>query len=274
MSALPARTAASLKGQPWRPAPLIRQPWLRWGLPLLGLAYLVAAFSTISVDWGRVARGLDRARTVFGGFLTPDFLSRWEFIQLGILESLAMTVAATALGIVLSVPFAFGAARNISPLPVYLACRAVVAAGRSFQEIVIAIFFVVMVGFGPLAGALTLAFATIGFLGKLLAEEIEEIDPRPLEAVRATGGSWLQQMAYEVVPQVLPRLVGLSVYRFDINFLESSVIGIVGAGGTGGALNTSISRYEYSTTAAILIVIIAIVLLTEYASGIIRKRVQ
>ncbi len=269
-----APSAASLRGRPWRPAPLIRNPWLRYGLPLLGLLYLVAAFSSIHVDWARVARGVERASTLFAGFLTPDFTSRWQFIQVGILESLTMTVVATALGIVLSVPFAFGAARNIAPLPVYLVCRAVIAAGRSFQEIVIAIFFVVMVGFGPLAGALTLAFATIGFLGKLLAEEIEEIDPRPLEAVRATGGSWLQQMTFGVVPQVFPRFVGLSVYRFDINFRESSVIGIVGAGGIGGALNTSISRYEYSTTAAILIVIIGIVLLTEYASGIIRKRVQ
>lgn len=271
---LNALGAAQLRGRPWRPRPLIGNPLLRYGLPLAGLAYLVAAFASIDVNWERVMLGLDRARILFRGFLTPDFTSRWSFIQVGILESLAMTVVATALGIVISVPFAFGAARNIAPLPVYLACRAVIAAGRSFQEIVIAIFFVVMVGFGPLAGALTLAFATIGFLGKLLAEEIEEIDPRPLEAVRATGGSWLQQMAYGVVPQVFPRFVGLSVYRLDINFRESSVIGIVGAGGIGGALNTSISRYEYSTTAAILLVIIAIVLLTEYASGVIRKRVQ
>ncbi len=274
MSTLAGRTASELKGRPWRPRPLIANPFLRYGLPLAGLTYLLLAFLSIDVDWDRVVRGVDRARTLFSGFLTPDFMSRWEFIQIGILESLTMTVVATALGILLSVPFAFGAARNIAPLPVYLACRAVIAAGRSFQEIVIALFFVVMVGFGPLAGALTLAFATIGFLGKLLAEAIEEIDPRPLEAVRATGGSWLQQMTYGVVPQIFPRFVGLSVYRLDINFRESSVIGIVGAGGIGGALNTSISRYEYSTTAAILIVIIAIVLLTEYASAVIRKRVQ
>ena len=131
-----------------------------------------------------------------------------------------------------------------------------------------------MIGFGPLAGALTLAFATIGFLGKLLAEDIEDIDPKPLEAIRATGGSWFQSMAYGVVPQIAPRFVGLSVYRLDINFRESSVIGIVGAGGIGAALNTAISRYEYDVTAAILIVIVGLVFIAEYASGIIRKRVQ
>lgn len=266
--------AAALKGRPWRKRPAIANPYVRYGSLLLALLYLYAALSSIGVDWARVARGAARVKVLFAGFLQPDFGSRWNAIQIGILESLTMTVVATVLGVILSVPFAFGAARNIAPTPVYLFCRGVIALSRSFQEIVIAIFFVVMVGFGPLAGALTLAFATIGFLGKLLAEDIEDMDPRPLEAIRSTGAGWLQAMAYGVVPQVAPRFVGLSVYRLDINFRESSVIGIVGAGGIGAALNTSISRYEYDTTAAILIVIVGLVLLAEYASGIIRKRVQ
>ena len=267
-------TAAELKGRPWRKRPAIANPYVRWAAIIAVIAYLLLAGSTLNIDWARVARGLDRARSMFAGFAQPDFMSRWSAIRVGILESLTMTVVATALGIVLSVPFAFGAARNISPTPIYLICRAVIAVTRSFQEIVIAIFFVVMIGFGPLAGALTLAFATIGFLGKLLAEDIEDIDPRPLEAIRATGGSWLQSMAYGVVPQIAPRFVGLSVYRLDINFRESSVIGIVGAGGIGAALNTAISRYEYDVTAAILIIIIGLVFIAEYASGVIRKRVQ
>lgn len=258
----------------WRPPPFVTNPWLRYGLYLGALAYLVMAVGTVDVNWDRVVRGADRARVLFAGFLQPDFVSRGRFIYEGILESVTMTVVATVLGVAISIPFAFGAARNIAPLPVYLACRAVIAVSRSFQEIVIAIFFVVMVGFGPLAGVLTLAFATIGFLGKLLAEDIEDIDASQLEAVRATGGNWFQTMGYGVVPQIMPRFVGLSVYRLDINFRESSVIGIVGAGGIGGALNTSISRYEYGTTAAIILVIVALVLLTEYASGFIRKRVQ
>lgn len=265
----------SVRVQPrWRPPPMIRNPWLRYGLVIGGGAYLYLALATVEVNWGRVAMGVDRARVLFGGFLRPDFGSRWQFIQIGIQESIAMTVVATFLGVALAIPFAFGAARNIAPLPVYLACRAVIAVSRSFQEIVIAIFFVVMVGFGPLAGVLTLAFGSIGFLGKLLAEDIEDIDPAQLEAIRATGGSWFQQMGYGVVPQIMPRFVGLSVYRLDINFRESSVIGIVGAGGIGGALNTSIARYEYGTTAAIILVIVALVYLGEIASGVIRKRVQ
>ena len=274
MRATSDRRGAMLAAHRWRPLPGIANPFWRYGLALAAVLYFVAAFSTVQIDWERVVRGVERASVLFQGFLTPDFLSRWEFIRIGILESITMAVVATAAGIVLSVPFAFGAARNIAPLPIYLICRAVIAITRSFQEIIIAIFFVVMVGFGPLAGTLTLAFATIGFLGKLLAEDIEDIDPRPLEAIRATGASSAQAMAFAVVPQIMPRFVGLSVYRLDINFRESSVIGIVGAGGIGGALNTSIARYEYSTTAAILIVIIALVLLAEWASGAIRKRVQ
>ena len=120
----------------------------------------------------------------------------------------------------------------------------------------------------------TLSFATIGFLAKLLAEDIEDSRAEQLEAVRATGSSWLQLMNYAVQPQVMPRLIGLSMYRLDINFRESAVVGLVGAGGIGATLNTSFDRYEFDTTAAILITIIAIVMATEYASGIIRARVQ
>ncbi len=258
----------------WRPPPMIRQPWLRWVVGLAVLTYLYLAISTLNINWERVQLGWDRARTLFSGFLTPDFVSRSSAIGQGLLESLTMTAVATVLGVLLSVPFAFGAARNIAPLPVYLFSRAVIVISRSFQEIVIAIFFVVMIGFGPLAGTLTLAFATIGFLGKLLAEAIEDIDPQQLEAIRATGASWFQLMAFGVVPQIRSRFVGLSLYRLDINFRESSVLGIVGAGGIGATLNTSISRYEYSTTAAIILLIVGMVLLLEYTSGFIRARLR
>src|SRR5690554_4126963 len=104
----------------WRPPPLIRKPWLRWVAGLGSLTYLYLALSTLNIDWERVQLGWERARTLFSGFLTPDFLSRSSAIGQGLLESLTMTVVATVLGVLLSVPFAFGAARNIAPLPVYL----------------------------------------------------------------------------------------------------------------------------------------------------------
>ena len=185
-----------------------------------------------------------------------------------------MTFAATVIGVALAIPVGLGAARNISPLPVYLFCRTLIALSRTFQEIIIAIFFVAMFGFGPLAGVITLAFATIGFMAKLLAEDIEDAQKESMEAVRATGAGWLQWINYSVQPQVMPRLIGLSLYRLDINFRESAVIGIVGAGGIGATLNTAINRYDYDTAAAILLLIIVIVLASEYFSGIVRKWTQ
>jgi phosphonate transport system permease protein len=147
-------------------------------------------------------------------------------------------------------------------------------ASRSLQEVILAILFVAMFGFGPFAGAVTLAVATLGFFAKLLAEEIEAIDPLPAEAIRATGATWLQWINYGIQPQVMPRLIGLCLYRLDINFRESAVVGIVGGGGIGATLNTAFERYEFDTAAAILLLIIGMVLAAEYGSGLIRRRLQ
>ena len=182
-----------------------------------------------------------------------------------------MTVVATAAGILVSVPIALAASRNLAPTPVYLAGRLTVTLARGFQEVLVAIFFVVLVGFGPLAGVLTLVVASVGFLAKLLAEAIEAVDPAPVEAIRATGASWWQVLAFGIVPQVRPRFVGLSIYRLDINFRESAVVGVVGAGGIGATLNTAFDRYEFDVAAAILVLIIGIVLCGEIASGRFRK---
>lgn len=257
-----------------RPPVLIKDRNWRWGI-YLGLAvYLVLAISSIEVNWVRVYEGLDRGWRFLQGFLVPDFTSRWRDIGSGLVESLTMTFTSTMLGILLSIPVGMGAARNLAPLPVYLACRGFIAVSRSLQEIIVAILFVAMFGFGPLAGFLTLTFGTIGFMAKLLAEDIEDIDESQAEAVRATGASWWQVVNYAVQPQVMPRLIGLSLYRLDINFRESSVIGIVGAGGIGATLNTAIDRYEYDSAGAILIIIIAIVMVAEYGSSYIRRWVQ
>lgn len=258
----------------WKRPPLIKSPLLRWLLGIFAALYLAAALGTLEINWLRVWEGLDRGWAFVLGFMQPDFVSRWVDIKEGIIESLVMTVTSTAIGILISVPIGLGAARNIAPLPVYLFCRGIIALSRSFQEIIIAILFVAIFGFGPFAGVATLSFATIGFLAKLLAEDIEDSRADQLEAVRATGSSWLQLMNYAVQPQVMPRLIGLSMYRLDINFRESAVVGLVGAGGIGATLNTSFDRYEFDTTGAILITIIAIVMATEYASGIIRAKVR
>ncbi|MHA1564985.1 MAG: phosphonate ABC transporter, permease protein PhnE [Alphaproteobacteria bacterium] len=261
-------------GRQWRRKPLIRDQRLRWLLGLGAALYFAFAFGTVEVNWLRVYEGLDRGAAFIGAFTHPDFVSRWTDIREGLIESLVMTVTSTAIGIVISIPIGLGAARNLAPLPVYLACRGIIAISRSLQEVIIAIFFVAIFGFGPLAGMLTLSLATIGFLAKLLAEDIEDIDSGQAEAVRATGAGWLQWLNYGIQPQVMPRLIGLSLYRVDINFRESAVVGLVGAGGIGATLNTAFDRYEFDTVAAILIIIIAIVMIAEYSSGLIRARLQ
>ncbi|SER97484.1 phosphonate transport system permease protein [Vreelandella subterranea] len=270
---LAARQQAAHRGE-WQRLPLIESPRLRWGIVFGVLVYLVLALASVEVDWERVAEGAGRAVNFLGAFMQPDFVSRYDDIVAGLLESLTMTLTSTVIGVLLAIPVGLGGARNIAPLPIYTACRAIIAVSRTFQEVIIAILFVVMFGFGPFAGMITLAFATIGFMAKLLAEDIEDLDWRQVEAVRATGASWWQTMNHAIQPQVMPRLIGLSMYRLDINFRESSVIGIVGAGGIGATLNTSLSRYEYDTSAAILLVIIAIVLLCEYSSSHVRRWTQ
>ncbi|QDA35962.1 phosphonate ABC transporter, permease protein PhnE [Paracoccus liaowanqingii] len=257
-----------------RPPQIIRNRRLARALQLGFAIWLIAALATLDLDWARVAEGWSRALRFVEGFLQPDFTSRWRDISRGLVESLTMTLTSTVVGVAISIPIGIGAARNIAPRWIYAVCRSIIAVSRAVQEIIIAIFFVTMFGFGPFAGFLTLSFATIGFIAKLLADDIEDLDEAQVEAVRATGAGFLQVINYAVQPQVMPRLIGLSVYRLDINFRESSVIGIVGAGGIGATLNTSIDRYEYDSAGAILLIIIAIVLLAEYGSSYLRKHLQ
>ena len=264
----------TILGRRWRKPPLIRRTWLRWTLGIGALVYLVLAIGSVEVNWSRVYEGLERGGAFVMSFTRPDFVTHAGDIWEGLLESLVMTVAASVVGIAISIPIGLGAARNIAPLPVYLICRGIVALSRALQEIIVAILLVAIFGFGPLAGFLTLSFATIGFLSKLLAEDIESMDKVQAEAIRATGARWTQWINYGVQPQVMPRLIGLSMYRLDINFRESAILGLVGAGGIGATLNTAFDRYEFDTAAAILLVIIVIVMALEYLSGLIRARVR
>ncbi|WP_145106903.1 phosphonate ABC transporter, permease protein PhnE [Cereibacter sediminicola] len=259
----------------WRRPPQIftHRGW-RIALQFAALVWLVLALSSVEVNWTRIAEGGERGLRFVQGFLAPDFTSRWRNISQGLVESLTMTLTSTVVGVAISVPIGLGAARNLAPRWLYTICRGIIAASRALQEIIVAIFFVAMFGFGPFAGFLTLSFATIGFIAKLLAEDIEDIDEAQAEAIRATGAGWLQLVNYGIQPQVMPRLIGLSLYRLDINFRESAVIGIVGAGGIGATLNTAIDRYEYDSAGAILLMIIALVMVAEYASSHLRKYLQ
>jgi len=258
----------------WKRPPLIKDTTWRYGLLALVGIYFVAAFFSYDVNWSRVYEGLDRGWAFIKSFANPDFKTRWSDISEGIWESIIITVTSTVVGIALAIPLALGAASNLAPKPVYYLARGFIAIARALHEIIVAILMVAIFGFGPLAGFITLTFSTIGFIAKLLAEDIENISKPQAEAVKSTGSGWWQWINYAVQPQVMPRLIGLSIYRVDINFRSSSILGLVGAGGVGATLNTAFDRYEFDTAAAIIIIIIAIVMVLEYVSGFVRAKVQ
>lgn len=257
----------------WRPPPLFPAPWMGPVL-WLGLAVFLAwnAWS-LQVDPSRIARGLGRVGIVFSRAFPPDF-GRWRLLVEGVVESLQIATLSTALGVVLGIPVAVMAARNIVPPPAYAAGRGIITLARTFHEIIVAIVFVKAVGFGPFAGMLTLTLNSLGFFSKLLAEQIENIDWGQVEAVRATGAGRAAVLLFAVVPQVLPRMIGLTVYQWDIHLRQSTIIGIVGAGGIGTTLYNSFARYDFDFSLAIILVIVAIVLVGEGVSAVARKRIQ
>lgn len=240
---------------------------------LAALAYLIWSVSTLPIDARRALAGFARAVDLIARMIPPDF-SRWELLLKGMTESLQMALAATLVGVLLSIPLGIAAARNLAPRPLYLAARALIVIGRTFHEVIIAIFFVKLFGFGPVAGLLTLALSSVIFLAKMLAEDIENVRAGPIEAVRATGAGFWQVVTYSVVPQVLPRSVGTAIYRLDANVRHSTIVGIVGAGGIGQTLSASFSRYDYDFAAAILLGIIALVALGEWFSDRVRAKLR
>lgn len=255
----------------WRRPPFIANPLLRWGLYLGVAVYVVWVVATLPVDWNRISEGLTRAGRIFGGAFPPSFERSGLLID-GFLESLKIAVLATAIGVLVSIPIAFTAARNVAPLPVFYLGRALIILARSFHPVIVAIIFVKAVGFGPFAGVLTLIVYSIGFVAKMLAERIEEIDFGQVEAMRAAGAPYLSTLVYAIFPQIMPRQIGLTIYQLDSNLRALAVVGIVGAGGIGSTLANAFGRYDYDFALAITIVIVGAILISEGVSGQIRKR--
>ncbi len=279
----------------WRRPPFIENPLFRYGSVVLAVGYVLWAIfarpvadvfglghdgappywavGALEFDVGRALQGLDRAGNMLARMVPPDF-TRWELLFRGITESVLMAFAASFVGMILAVPLGLAAARNLAPMPIYLVARFIIVLSRTFHEIVWAIFFVKIVGFGPLAGVLTLIVASASFISKMLAEDVENMQAGQAEAIRATGASFPKLLIYGIMPQVLPRYLGVSIYRLDANLRHSTVVGIVGAGGIGQVLAASFSRYDYDFSLAILMVIISLVFLGEIFSNLIRKRLR
>jgi phosphonate transport system permease protein len=262
-----------MRSDVWVPPKFIANPVYRHGLSLAVVAYIFWSLGTLDVDWSRVARGFPRAGDILLRMFPPDF-SRWELLFRGVLESIQMALAASFFGMILAIPLGLCAAINLVPKPIYYVARAILSLTRTFHEVIIAIFFVKIFGFGPLAGVLTLIVASMSFIGKMLAEDIENMNMDQVEAVRATGASFPKLLIYGIVPQILPRYLGVSIYRLDANFRHSTVVGIVGAGGIGQTLAASFSRYDYDFSLAILLAIILLVFMGEFFSNWVRGKLR
>jgi phosphonate transport system permease protein len=206
--------------------------------------------------------------------IPPDF-SRWRHWLKPLVDTLAMSIAGTALAVCLSLPLALLAAPNTTP-NVWLAknVRVLLSAMRSVPEIILGILFVAAVGFGALPGVLALALHSVGMVGKFYAEAIEHVDPKPLEAARAAGGNGFQVIVHAVLPQVLPQLADITIYRWEYHFRASAVLGIVGAGGIGFELMAALRLIRYDQVSAILLTILACVIVVDGLGGVLRKALK
>jgi phosphonate transport system permease protein len=241
---------------------------LAWVLLAL---YVVWATQQLDLSWSRFVDGLGAAQKFLGRMFPPNFSAdKTEMIVKGLAESIQIAIIATAIGIALSLPIGIMAARNLMPAWVVWPARGLIAVCRSFHEVVVAIIFVKAVGFGAIAGIGALVVGSIGFISKLFAEAIEEISPKQVEAVRATGAGFFGVLVFGVIPQVFSRFLGFASYQFDANLRHSTMIGIVGAGGIGASLFSAFQRFDYDFVCAILISIIALIILAEWISGFVR----
>jgi phosphonate transport system permease protein len=204
------------------------------------------------------------------GFAHPDF-SDWSYYVGEMVVTLQIALWGTFLAAVFAVPFSILSARNIAPWYIVQPVRRVMDACRSIHELVFAVLFVVAVGLGPFAGVMALFVHTTGILAKLFSEAVEAIDARPVEAIRATGASRLQEVVFGVVPQVMPLWLSFVLYRFESNVRSATVLGVIGAGGIGQVLFESVRGFYYPQASAMLIIMLVTVSLIDVLSQQMRK---
>lgn len=251
------------------PKSLIRK--LGWTVFLLAILWWSAEGTNLSIR--TLSGGIYGVLDIVGRMLPPDISSLSRMIG-PTLETIQISIWGTLLAISLSIPLGLLAARNISPHSVlYQASRLILNTLRAVPEVIFALIFVAAVGLGPFPGVLGIGISSAGMLGKFLGDAIENIDSGPMDALKATGAKKMQIITYAIVPQILPEFVSLSLFRWEMNFRASTIIGIVGAGGIGFELMTSMRLFQYKEMALILILILVIVTIVDTISSIIRKRI-
>jgi phosphonate transport system permease protein len=243
-----------------------------WQSTLTLAVVFLASWYVGLLDFETLADGVPAIATLLSESLPPDFTNVADWMA-PLLDTLAMSVAGTALAVTFSVPLAFLAARNTTPnKATYHFTRTLLNGLRSIPELIMGIIFVAAVGFGALPGVLALGLHSIGMVGKFFAEAIEHVDEAPVEAADAAGATRLQVLYHAVLPQVLPQFADVSIYRWEYNFRASTVMGMVGAGGIGFELMGSLRIMQYQEVSAILIVILLMVTLVDGLSSRLRQK--
>jgi phosphonate transport system permease protein len=223
-------------------------------------------------DTQRLAEGIPAILTLITESLPPDFADGFKWLK-PLTDTLAMSVAGTCLAVVLSLPLALLGSRATSPHPaVYHMTRLVLNGLRSVPELIMGILFVAAVGFGVLPGVLALGLHSIGMVGKFFSEAVEHVDNEPVEAVRSSGAHHMQVVLHGILPQVLPQMADVAIYRWEYNFRASTVMGMVGAGGIGFELMGSLRLMQYREVSALLLVILAMVTIVDTLGSYLRNR--
>ncbi len=253
-----------------------RAQWALWGGWLLLALLFVYCWQLMTKDtiWAFVLDAPEQAADLVGRMFPP----RWSYVDRlwwPLWDTLNIATLGTLLGILIAVPVAFCAARNTTPSVYFVRPVAllVIVASRSINSLIWALLLVAIIGPGLLAGIVAIGLRSIGFVAKLLYEAIEEIDQGQVEAVAATGATRAQIIDYAIVPQVLPAFFGISVFRWDINIRESTILGLVGAGGIGLQLQASLSTLAWPQVTLIFVVILATVVVSEWVSAKVRQAI-
>ncbi len=247
--------------------------WFGW---LIGVAIFVYCWKLISdkTIWFFVLDAPKQAADM-GERMVPPKWSYMNELWLPVWDTINIATLGTLIAIVIAVPVAFCAARNTTPSRAFVRPVAlfIIVSSRSINSLIWALMLVTLIGPGVLAGVIAIGLRSIGFCAKLLYEAIEEIDETQVEAIVATGAARSQQLSFGIVPQILPAFAGISVFRWDINIRESTVLGLVGAGGIGLQLDASIATLAWTQVSLILLVILATVIVSEWVSAKIRHAI-
>ena len=242
---------------------------------LIGIAFVVWCFQIMTKDtiWEFVYDAPRQAQDIGARMFPPNWASMKE-LWWPLWETFNIATLGTLLGTAMAVPVAFLAARNTTPSATFLRPVAlfIIVSSRSINSLIWALLLVSILGPGVLAGIIAIALRSIGFIGKLLYESIEEISPTAVEAIVVTGASRPQVIAWGVFPQIAPTLAGISLFRWDINIRESTVLGLVGAGGMGLKLNAALNTLAWPKVTMILIVIFATVIVSEWITMKVRQK--